>query len=212
MVLISGLRRSLAENSRNKGSKKSHNSRSRIIWKIIWNQKRTAEPKRSHWSPLVRYQKLAWEIPIPLDYFFRFFFKCQSIFFHLKNYLITLRDNTAKRDIDTHRHRAHWAVLGLGCTWLFVLHTRLNRGSRSVCRIVSDKGPSKRRTTEPLKKKKQRPNFRVFRENENGIQTQDTRDKQKLKSKTKTRQRSRWSTSTDAPSSCGRAGAQPWKN
>ena len=40
---------------------------------------------------------------------------------------------------------------------------------------------------------------------------QDTRDKQTLKSKTKATQRSRWSTSTDAPSSCDKGGAEPLK-
>ena len=36
------------------------------------------------------------------------------------------------------RHRAHWAVLVLGCIWLFVLYTRLNRAFRSVFRFASD--------------------------------------------------------------------------
>ena len=49
----------------------------------------------------------------------------------------------------------------------------------------------------------------VFGENEDGVQTQDTRDKQPLKSKMKTNQWSRWSTSTDAPSSCNRGGRRP---
>ena len=36
------------------------------------------------------------------------------------------------------RHRQHWAVLVLGCIWLFVLHTRFNRAFRSVFRFVSE--------------------------------------------------------------------------
>ena len=52
--------------------------------------------------------------------------------------------------------------------------------------------------------------FRVLGENEDRVQTQDTRDNQNLKSKTRTSQHpSRWSTSTDVPSSWGRDGAQP---
>ena len=58
------------------------------------------------------------------------------------------------------------------------------------------------------KRPKKPTHFRVFGENEDGVQTQDTRDT-KLNSKTQTSQRSRWNTSTDAPSSCGRGGAQP---
>ena len=49
-----------------------------------------------------------------------------------------------------------------------------------------------------MKKKNEKIKERVFGENQDGVQTQDTRDKVKLKSKTKTSQRSRWSTSTDA--------------
>ena len=36
------------------------------------------------------------------------------------------------------RHLVHLAVLVLGCIWLFVLHTSLNRAFRSVFRFVSD--------------------------------------------------------------------------
>ena len=34
--------------------------------------------------------------------------------------------------------RWSWAVLVLGCIWLFVLHTRFNRAFRPVFRFVSD--------------------------------------------------------------------------
>ena len=37
------------------------------------------------------------------------------------------------------RLREHWAVLVLGCIWLFVLHARFNRAFRSVFPFVSDK-------------------------------------------------------------------------
>ena len=51
--------------------------------------------------------------------------------------IIWLWDNTAKRNIK--RHRAHWAVLALGCIRLFVLHTtKFYRAFRSVFRFVSD--------------------------------------------------------------------------
>ena len=99
---------------------------------MIGNQKRTAGLK-SNWA-LVRYQKPAWEIPIP-PYNFFIFFKCQSIYFVWK--FIWSWDNTAKTNIK--RHRVHWAVLGLGCIRLFVLHTRLNSAFRSVFRFVSGK-------------------------------------------------------------------------
>ena len=59
------------------------------------------------------------------------------------------------------------------------------------------------------KPKTKRTDFSFFGENEDGVQTQDTRDNLKLKSKTKTSQRSRWTTITDAPSSCDGGGAQP---
>ena len=58
----------------------------KIIWKIVWNQKRKAELK-SDWAPLVRLQKQAWEIPIPLDYCF-FFFLMPKHLFYQKNNLI----------------------------------------------------------------------------------------------------------------------------
>ena len=104
----------------------------KIIWKIIWSQKRKAELK-SNWAPLVRWQKQAWEIPMPL-YYFSVLFYCRSIYFIWK--ITWSWDNTAKRN--TKRRRAHWAVLGLGCVWLFVLHTRLNRAFLSVFRFVPD--------------------------------------------------------------------------
>ena len=58
--------------------------------------------------------------------------------FYQKNYLknCLLWDNMSKRN--TKRHRAHWAVLVMGCVWLFVLHTRFNSAFRSVFRFVSD--------------------------------------------------------------------------
>ena len=63
------------------------------------------------------------------------FFLMPKHLFYLK--IIWLRDNTANRNIK--RHRAHWAVLVLGCIWLFVLHTTwMNRVFRCVFRFVSD--------------------------------------------------------------------------
>ena len=52
-------------------------------------------------------------------------------------------DNTAKTNIAWARlsertHRAHWALVVLGCIGLFVLRTRLNRAFRSLFRFVSD--------------------------------------------------------------------------
>ena len=86
----------------------------KIIWKIIWNQKRKAELK-SKWTPLVRSEKLAWEIPIPLDYFFDFF--------NAKGFILCekLSDYGITRPRGTSRETGHtgllwyWAVFGCSC-------------------------------------------------------------------------------------------------
>ena len=84
-------------------------------------------------------------------------------FFYLK--IIRLWDNTAKRSIQ--RHRAHWDVLLLGCSWLFVLHTRLNRAFRSAFRFVSDNIPDNfcivcTQTAFFIKKQKALGDFRII--------------------------------------------------
>ena len=65
-------------------------------------------------------------------FFFFFYAKAFSLSEKLCDYGITRPRGTLKR------RRAHWAVLVLGCIWLFVLHTRFHRAFRSVFRCVSD--------------------------------------------------------------------------
>ena len=80
----------------------------KIIWNIIWNQKRKAELK-SNWASSVRQQKLALRDPHTSVLFFHFF-KMPKAFILFEILILSdygIRDNTAKRNI---RHRAHWAV------------------------------------------------------------------------------------------------------
>ena len=87
-----------------------------------------------------------------------------------------------------------------------------NKAQETVFRLFLLIFGFRARPNEEKQKRTNRLSSVFFGKNEGGVQTQDTRDKPKLKSKTKTSQRSRWSTSTNAPSSCGRGGAQPSTN
>ena len=109
----------------------------KIIWNIFWSQKRQAELK-SNWASLVRWQKLAWESPIPLDCFF-ILLKCESIYLSEKYYLIM-----GLHGLEEHKETP--GKLGCFCIGLYlavravyeIIHTRLNHAFRSVFRFVSD--------------------------------------------------------------------------